>query len=73
MIKMEKNFVAQEKGYPRKPYDFYDNGFLFIRLQEEVEELRRALATHDLKEAKKECADISNVIDYLFERLSKEG
>ena len=77
MIKMEKNFVAViEKGYPRKPYKNLSTTYLLGRLKEEVEELSEAIMRMDsedlqsCEEAKKECADVSNIVDYLFERLS---
>lgn len=73
-IKMEKNFIAQEKGYPRKPYDEYTLMFLMQRLQEEVDELRFAVFTQDFQDARLECADVSNITDYIFEKLAqKEG
>ena len=72
MLKMEKNFVAQiDKNYPRKPYDHYTCYFLFKRLEDEVAELRDALDHGDIEWSKCECADVSNIIDYLFERLSQ--
>lgn len=69
MLKMEKNFIAQEKGYPRQPYAEYNLLFLMQRLQEEVDELRYSVVREDLENAKLECADVSNVIDYIFEKL----
>jgi len=74
MIKMEKNFVAHiEKGYPRKPYETCSLGFLMKRLYEESTELARAIIDKDFESAKIECADTSNIIDYIFERLQREG
>ena len=73
MLKMEKNFIAYlEKGYPRQPYECYTIVDLFVRLEEEVEELRETLKNKEIENAKLECADISNIIDYIFERLNKE-
>lgn len=71
MIKMEKNFIAQEKGYPRKPYEEYSLKSLIFRLYQEVGELRQALMNNDIENAKLECADVSNLIDYVFEKLSR--
>ena len=73
MIKMEKNFIAHiEKGYPRKPYEYFDLGFLRMRLLQEVTELNEALKSGTIEDAKRECADVSNVVDYIFEKLSNE-
>jgi len=70
MMKMEKNFTAVlEKNYPRYPYERYDVFFLLMRLREELQELERALKEQDFPNAKWECADISNIIDYIFERI----
>lgn len=80
MLKMEKNFVALvEKGYPRKPYEEYTLDELNTRLMDEVEELdqyivllRNKLGTLApeyqqiyTNMAKAECADISNIVDYI--------
>lgn len=70
MLKMEKNFVAHiEKKYPRQPYKDYPMKFLFKRLQDEVAELRDALEHGDIAWPKSECADVSNIVDFIFERL----
>jgi len=69
MMKMEKNFVALEKGYPRKPYKKHSMARLLGRLDEEVEELKRAIRVRNRENSKQECADVSNIIDYIFERL----
>lgn len=69
MLKMEKNFRALEKGYPRKPYEKFTIRFLVERLEEEVKELRRSLMNNNIENAKLECADVSNLVDYLFEKL----
>jgi len=71
MLKMEKNFIAViEKGYPRRPYEYYDLEFLRKRLLEEILELSQALRQKDFKNAKCECADVSNIVDYIFEKLA---
>ena len=72
MIKMEKNFVAQEKGYPRKPYDNYSLSFLMTRLYEESTELAKAIINKDFENAELECGDVSNIVDYIFEKLVNE-
>lgn len=71
MIKMEKNFVAHiDKQYPRKPYEIFDLKKLMFRLFQEVGELREAIVyDKDFEKAKLECADVSNIIDYIFEKL----
>ena len=70
MRKMEKNFVAHlEKKYPRKPYSKYSIWFLINKLREETNELDRATLKSDFENAMNECADISNIVDYIFERL----
>lgn len=71
MLKMEKNFIAHlEKKYPRQPYDVFNCHYLLGRLHEEVIELFDAWNQKDVKKAKLECADISNIVDFIFERLS---
>ena len=72
-IKMEKNFIAQEKGYPRKPYEAFSLVALGHKLMEEVLELEEAILKLDMEGAKIECADVSNVVDYLFEKLMNMG
>jgi len=70
MLKMEKNFIAHlSKDYPRNPYEQFTTVFLFKRLREEMRELRDALDKNDLREAMLEVADLSNLCDFLFERL----
>lgn len=70
MLKMEKNFIAHiEKKYPRQPYKEYPSFFWLRRLREEFAELKSAYLIKDIEGMKEECADISNLIDYLFELL----
>ena len=74
MLKMEKNFIAViEKGYPRQPYnsEIQDVKFLINHIGDEVKELLDAWVSSDLAGMMEECADISNLIDYLFEKLAK--
>ena len=70
MLKMEKNFVAViEKKYPRKPYEIYPLAELIERLKQEVKELEEAYKKGKYEAAKLECADCSNIIDFIFERI----
>lgn len=70
MRKMEKNFIAHlEKKYPRKPYSTYSIWFLLNKLRQETNELDHAILKSDFENAKDECADISNIVDFIFERL----
>lgn len=71
MIKMEKNFIAHnEKKYPRQPYKVQTTKHLLGRLEQEVKELKEACAKKDTDAAKLECGDVSNIVDYIFERIS---
>lgn len=70
MRKMEKNFIAHiEKKYPRKPYAYHPPSFFENRMKEELDELHWALKNRDIEGAKNELADISNLVDFLFEAL----
>lgn len=71
MLKIEKNFIALEKGYPRQPYlDPHQSlSFLIDRLLDEYIELQRAEITKNSENMKEELADMSNIIDYIFEKL----
>ena len=79
-LKREKNFIAViDKGYPRYPEAEFDYDFLIIRLEEEKTELLDAIrvfqalpAQEHIIDAKKECADISNLVDYIFNKLDSE-
>lgn len=75
MLKMEKNFIALEKGYPRQPYAVESQplAFLIMRLKEEFEELEQSYKLQNLPRMKEECADISNIVDYIFEKLLGGG
>ena len=69
MIKMEKNFRAHiEKKYPRHPYKIYDMDFWIQRIEQELNELKEAYANKDYDEIREELADISNLVDFAFER-----
>ena len=71
IMKMEKNFVAViEKKYPRKPYEEFSMKRLLDWLDEEVQELHEAIRKIDFENAKWECADVSNIIDCVFEQLA---
>ena len=75
MIKMEKNFVAVlEKGYARKPYENFNMDFFKKRLQEEVDELKDALKEGNQDHILSELADVSNIIDFMYElAMSRSG
>lgn len=63
--KREKNFIALvEKGYERDPEGF-SYTFLKERVEEEVKELDKAIRDLDLSQIVKECADISNLVDFI--------
>lgn len=68
MLKMEKNFIAHiEKGYPRQPYKELSPSYLILRIEEELAELKAVLKSGDVLGVMEECADVSNLTDYLFE------
>jgi hypothetical protein len=73
MLKMEKNFIAYcEKKYPRQPYKELPPSYLIQRIEEEVKELKEAFDKSDkdfINNMLEECADVSNLIDYLYECL----
>lgn len=74
MLKMEKNFIAHiEKQKPRYPYARFSAHFILTRINQEFRELRNACATNDADKAKEEIADISNFLDYLFEKITTTG
>lgn len=87
MLKMEKNFIAYcEKGYPRQPYDDAKQPihFLIYRIGEELQELKSVyledltkhkppLSKEAILNLQEECADISNLVDYLFEKLTQKA
>lgn len=74
MLKMEKNFIALvEKKYPRQPYEAegQPTSFLIDRIRDELKELQAAYFEDDVQGMREECADLSNLVDYLFEKLSR--
>jgi NTP pyrophosphatase (non-canonical NTP hydrolase) len=76
MLKMEKNFIAFcEKSYPRQPYRDPKQTIAFSidRIGEELKELIDAYDNLDTQTMMEECADISNLVDYLFEKLLARG
>ena len=89
MMKMEKNFIAHnEKGYPRQPYNIYSLADCFSFVEREMKELDLAVGQYyasrgtpkfseeSLVDILHEIADVSNCLDYLFEKtlivVSKE-
>lgn len=71
MMKMEKNFSSLEKGYPRKPYNDKKQtlDFLMGRLEDELEELQEGINDNNLENIMEECAELSNIIDYIYEKV----
>lgn len=73
MLKMEKNFIAYcEKHYPRQPYKELPPSYLIQRIEEEVKELKEAFdltKPNHIEHMMEECADVSNLVDYLYELL----
>ena len=73
MLKMEKNFIAYcEKKYPRQPYKELPPSYLIQRIEEELKELKEAFDKSNpdfISNMMEECADISNLTDYLYELL----
>ena len=79
-MKRRKNFKAvNEKGYPPDPEGF-PLRFLMILLKEEVRELENAVLialtpnlyttpAEDREEIIKECADVSNFVDYIHSKV----
>ena len=73
MIKMEKNFIAViEKKYPRKPYETFTIGKLIDRLEEEYKELVDAYLETNYSAMLSELADVSNLVDFIFEQVMKK-
>ena len=72
-MKMEKNFIAIEKGYDRQPALSVHGTMRFwlYRLDEEKAELDKAVETGNAVNILEELADLSNIIDYMAERLAR--
>jgi NTP pyrophosphatase (non-canonical NTP hydrolase) len=71
MIKMEKNFIAvNQKGRTQYPYTDMTLQQLRDRLYQELDELDQAIETKDYINTQKECADVSNITDYIFEAVT---
>lgn len=72
MIKMYKNLRAViEKGYPRKPYEEFTCKQLLDRIKGETQELEQARNDNELVNMLFEIADVSNLLDYLFEKVTQ--
>jgi len=84
--KREKNFRALDKGYVRDPEGFSFK-FLFKRLREEVDELEVVLINEtgfnnmsmvnfyldqQAQEVIAECADVSNLVDYIASKAAEK-
>ncbi len=74
MLKMEKNFIALEKGYDRQPYRNNQATLrrFLQRIREETDEFERAIANWDMDNCAEELADISNIVDYAFEAVTSK-
>ncbi len=72
ILKMEKNFRAQDKGYVRIPPDNFDIEELFKWVKREMKELDDAISIYDLTNIREEIADVSNCLDYLYEKTLRE-
>jgi hypothetical protein len=72
MLKMEKNFIVMEKGYDRQPYLAKEAPLKFWvqRIKDETKELEDAIERKDISNMKEELADLSNIIDYIFEKVT---
>ena len=67
--KMEKNFIAVfEKEYRRKPQNQFSYDFWMKRLNKEALELEIEILKLDYDAICDELADLSNIIDYLYEK-----
>lgn len=73
MIKMEKNFSGHlKKHYPRKPYEHYTIGQLLDRIEEEYNDAIVAYQRLDYEGLAFQLADISNLVDYIFEQATEK-
>ena len=64
--KREKNFIGViDKGYAREPEGFPYMFLLGRLLDEAKEELYKAIISCDRLEIVKECADVSNLCDFI--------
>ncbi len=68
-LKMEKNFRAQDKGYVRSPADDFSDSELFSWVERELVELIESLCSGNTGHIREEIADVSNCLDYLYERV----
>ena len=69
MLKMEKNFRAQDKGYVRMPPESFPIYDLYLWVLREMDELTQAMQKPDFDytNIREEIADVSNCLDYLYE------
>ena len=78
MLKMEKNFIAHnEKGYPKQPYKDFSLYDCYGFVEREMKELDASVKHHwfggrtnidRLIAIRNEIADVSNCLDYLYEK-----
>jgi hypothetical protein len=69
MMKMEKNFRAQDKGYVRMPPDSNTINELAEWVHREYLELMDAVFDGDCVHIREEIADVANCLDYLYEKV----
>lgn len=67
-VKREKIKEAIEKGYSLEP-EKHSFQFLIKRLRQEVDELEESIKYEKPESAVKECADISNILDFIYKKL----
>jgi len=72
MLKMEKNFRGQDKGYVRMPPDSSDINELHSYIYREMAELDESLTTDDTVHIREEIADVINCLEYLYETVLRK-
>ena len=79
MLKMEKNFRAQDKGYVRMPPDSFNMTELHGWVRREMLELDAAMEDTKpfttkaaLAHIREEIADVANCLDYLYESALRD-
>lgn len=65
-----KEFCCSRERVSKKTYEEFAMAHLLKRLDEEIKELKQAISAGDWENSKQECADVSNVTDYIFEQLT---
>lgn len=67
-LKRKKISKAIEKGYSPHP-EYHSFEFLLKRLKDEVQELINAVQSANINEAKEECADVANIVEFIYKKL----